>query len=397
MNHRHFIPGLRVAAPLLSITLLSASLLSACERAESTPAPPPPPSVTVATATRGDVTDWAEFTGRFEAVNRVELRPRVSGYIEEVRFTEGREVKKGEVLFVIDPRPYKAELERAEGELARVKSQAAYAEGESQRAERLMASRAISQEERDQRVSQHRQSLGDIRSAQAAVDAARLNLEFTRVSSPIDGRVSRALITAGNYVGAGANVLTSVVSVDPIYVAFDGDEQSYLHFRPQVGGQGSASVHVGLADENGYPHQGQLNFLDNALDPATGTIRVRALLSNPDRRFTPGLFARVRLPGSERYATTLIPEAAIATDQDRRYVLVVADDGTVQYRPVQLGALHEGRRVVREGLAPGERVVVSGLMRAMPGTKVTPQAAPETAPQNKTDPEQAANAAPAKS
>lgn len=367
--------GAAVAAPLLYL-----ALLTGCERAESQPAPPPPPSVTVSKAQQGDVTDWAEFTGRFEAVDHVELRPRVSGYIESVRFHEGAEVKKGDVLFVIDPRPYKAALDRAEGELARIRAQAAYASSESQRAERLLSSKAISQGEHDSRVSQSSQSQADVRSAQAAVDAARLNLEFTRVVSPIAGRVSRAVVTEGNYVSAGGSVLTSVVSLDPIYVSFDGDEQSYLNFRPRVGGDSpNSAVFVGLANEEGYPHTGQLNFLDNALNPATGTIRVRALLANPDRQFTPGLFARVRIPGSERYSTTLVPEAAIATDQDRRYVLVVDDTGTVEYRPVQLGSVHEGKRVVRDGLKPGEQVVVSGLQRARPGSKVTPQSADQPA------------------
>ena len=372
---RHIWGGAAVAAPLLYL-----ALLTGCERAESQPAPPPPPSVTVSKAQQGDVTDWAEFTGRFEAVDHVELRPRVSGYIESVRFREGAEVKKGDVLFVIDPRPYKAALDRAEGELARIRAQAAYAGSESQRAERLLSSKAISQGEHDSRVSQSSQSQADVRSAQAAVDAARLNLEFTRVVSPIAGRVSRAVVTEGNYVSAGGSVLTSVVSLDPIYVSFDGDEQSYLNFRPRVGGDSpNSAVFVGLANEEGYPHTGQLNFLDNALNPATGTIRVRALLANPDRQFTPGLFARVRIPGSERYSTTLVPEAAIATDQDRRYVLVVDDTGTVEYRPVQLGSVHEGKRVVRDGLKPGEQVVVSGLQRARPGSKVTPQSADQPA------------------
>ena len=382
---RRVFQGAAIAVPLLSI-----ALLAGCERAESQPAPPPPPSVTVAKAQQGDVTDWAEFTGRFEAVDRVELRPRVSGYIESVRFHEGAEVKKGDVLFVIDPRPYKAALDRAEGELARIQAQAVYADSESQRAERLLSSKAISQGEHDSRVSQHSQSQADVRSARAAVDAARLKLEVTRVVSPIAGRVSRAVVTEGNYVSAGGNVLTSVVSLDPIYVSFDGDEQSYLNFRPKVGGDSADSaVFVGLANESGYPHTGRLNFLDNALDPATGTIRVRALLANPDRQFTPGLFARVRIPGSERYSTTLVPEAAIATDQDRRYVLVVDEAGTVEYRPVQLGGIHEGKRVVRDGLAPGEQVVVSGLQRAHPGSKVTPQQAAQ--------PAQASNSTPAKS
>lgn len=381
--------GLAVAA-----ILFSALATAACSRAESKApaAAPPAPAVTVTTAATGDVTDFDEFTGRFEAVERVELRPRVSGYIDAVRFVEGKEVQKGEVLFVIDPRPYRMELQRAQGDLARVKAQAALALSESQRAEKLLASRAISQEEHDQRISQNSQALAEISAAQAAADAAKLNLEFTQVVSPIAGRVSRAAITAGNYVNAGNTVLTSVVSLDPIYVSFDGDEQSLLKYQDRVGGSGFGAgaklgaapgpVFVGLANESGYPHQGQLNFLDNALDPNTGTIRVRALLENHDRRFTPGLFARVRLPGSAHYQATLVPDAAVGTDQDRRYVLVVGQDDTVEYRPVELGATHEDQRVIRTGLKPGERVVISGLQRARPGTKVSPQQAPEPATAN---------------
>jgi RND family efflux transporter MFP subunit len=387
--------------------VLFASLAAAaCSRAESKqPVPPPPaPAVTVATANAGDITDFDDFTGRFEAVEKVELRPRVSGYIDEVRFVEGKEVKKGEVLFVIDQRPYKIELQRAQSELARIKSQADLALSESQRAERLLASRAISQEERDQRVSQNSQALSDISSAQAAVDAAKLNLEFTQVTSPIAGRVSRAVVTAGNYVTAGSNVLTSVVSLDPIYVSFDGDEQSFLKYQSRVAGAGfgggsssgstAGPVFVGLANEDGFPHQGHLNFLDNALDPQTGTIHVRALMDNKDRRFTPGLFARVRLPGSEHYQATLVPDAAVATDQDRRYVLVVGKDDTVEYRAVELGATQDEQRVVRAGLKPGERVVVSGLQRARPGSKVSPQQAPEPATAKATTGARVADSAP---
>jgi RND family efflux transporter MFP subunit len=375
----------------IAAVLFASLAAAACSRAESKqPTPPPPaPAVTVATADAGDITDFDDFTGRFEAVEKVELRPRVSGYIDEVRFVEGKEVKKGDVLFVIDQRPYKIELQRAQSELARIKSQASLALSESERAERLLASKAISQEERDQRVSQNSQALSDISAAQAAVDAAKLNLEFTQVTSPIAGRVSRAIVTAGNYVTAGSNVLTSVVSLDPIYVSFDGDEQSFLKYQNRVAGAGFGGgaaagaapgpVFVGLANEDGFPHQGKLNFLDNALDPQTGTIHVRALLDNHDRRFTPGLFARVRLPGSDHYQATLVPDAAVATDQDRRYVLVVGKDDTVEYRAVELGATQDNQRVVRAGLKPGERVVVSGLQRARPGSKVSPQETPEPA------------------
>jgi RND family efflux transporter MFP subunit len=364
-------------ATIAALAILSILTLAACSRAQSgsPPAAPPAPPVTVATATTGDIRDWDDFTGRFEAVEHVELRPRVSGYIERVAFTQGSEVHKGDLLFAIDPRPYAAELKRVEGELARAQSQSELAASVSARAQRLLTQHAISQEEHDQRLSEQSQSTANLAASQAAVETARLNLEFTRVTAPISGRVSRAQVTAGNYVTAGATSLTTVVSLDPIYVSFDGDEQSYLRYQQNaIGAAGDAStVQIGLANESGYPHQGRIDFVDNALDASTGTIHLRALLDNHDRRYVPGLLARVRLPGSEHYQAVLIPDAAVGTDQDRRYVLVVAGDGTVEYRPVELGAISEERRVVRSGLTAGERVIVSGLARARPGSKVTPQ------------------------
>ena len=364
-------------ATIAAMATLSILTLAACSRAQSgsPPAAPPAPAVTVATATTGDIRDWDDFTGRFEAVEHVELRPRVSGYIERVAFAQGSEVHKGDLLFAIDPRPYAAELKRVEGELARAQSQSELAASVSARAQRLLTQHAISQEEHDQRLSEQSQSTANLAASQAAVETARLNLEFTRVTAPISGRVSRAQVTAGNYVTAGATTLTSVVSLDPIYVSFDSDEQSYLHYQQNAIGAGheAAGVLIGLANESGYPHQGRIDFVDNALDPSTGTIHVRALLPNADRRFVPGLLARVRLPASEHYQAVLVPDAAVATDQDRRYVLVVGGDGIVEYRPVELGAISDDRRVVRSGLKVGERVIVSGLARARPGSKVTPQ------------------------
>jgi RND family efflux transporter MFP subunit len=373
------LPKIGMAAAL-SILLLT---LNGCGRAESsgvTAAPPAPP-VSVASAIAGKVKDWDEFTGRFEAIQHVELRPRVSGYIERVAFVEGSEVHKGDLLFAIDPRPYQATLEHAQAELALAKARSALAVSESARAQRLLTAHAISQEEHDQRVSEVSQATANVAAAQAAVDTAQLNLEFTRVTSPIDGRVSRAIVTAGNYVTAGETTLTSVVSLDPIYVAFDGDEQRYLHFLQSAIGAGHdpTGVQVGLDGESGFPHHGRVNFVDNAVDPATGTIHLRAVLDNSDRRLVPGLMARVRLPGSADYTAVLVPDAAVATDQDRRYVLVVGADGTVEYRSVELGEVSDGLRVVRNGLKAGERVIVAGLARARPGSKVTPQDAPASA------------------
>jgi RND family efflux transporter MFP subunit len=369
--------GLAAALSILSVAL------NGCGRAESGSAPTaaPPPAVTVASAVSGKIKDWDEFTGRVEAIQHVELRSRVSGYVERVAFLEGSEVHKGDLLFAIDPRPYQATLEHAQAELALAKARSELAVSQSARAQRLLAAHAISQEEHDQRVSEVSQATANIAAEQAALDTARLNLEFTRVTSPIDGRVSRAIVTAGNYVTAGETTLTSVVSLDPIYVSFDGDEQRYLHFQQKAIGASHdpTGVQVGLDGETGFPHNGRVNFVDNAVDPATGTIHLRAVLDNSDRRLVPGLMARVRLPGSADYAAVLVPDAAVATDQDRRYVLVVGADGTVEYRAVDLGALSDGLRVVRSGLKIGEHVIVSGLARARPGSKVTPQEGPAPA------------------
>jgi RND family efflux transporter MFP subunit len=367
------IPKIGLAAAL-SVLLCG---LDGCGRAESSgmPVAPPAPPVTVAAAIAGKVKDWDEFTGRFEAIQHVQLRPRVSGYVEHVAFVEGSEVHKGDLLFAIDPRPYQATLEHAQAELALAKARSELAVSQSARAQRLLAAHAISQEEHDQRVSEVSQATANVAAGQAAVDTARLNLEFTRVTSPIDGRVSRAIVTEGNYVTAGETTLTSVVSLDPIYVSFDGDEQRYLHFQQKAIGAGHdpTLVQVGLDGETGFSHNGRVDFVDNAVDPATGTIHLRAVLANSDRRLVPGLMARVRLPGSADYTAVLVPDAAVATDQDRRYVLVVGADGTVEYRSVELGAVSDGLRVVRSGLSVGDRVIVGGLARARPGSKVTPQ------------------------
>ncbi len=374
---------IRASALAGSLAILGSLLLSGCGRAESSSpaAPAPAPPVTVASAVAGQVKDWDEFTGRFEAIQHVELRPRVSGYIERVAFTEGSEVHKGELLFAIDPRPYQATLDHAQAELALAKTRAQLAASESARAQRLLTAHAISQEEHDQRVSDESQAGASIAAAQAAVETARLDLEFTRVTSPIDGRVSRAIVTAGNYVTAGTTQLTSVVSLNPIYVSFDGDEQRYLRYQQKsiVAGRDASGVEVGLEGEAGFPHQGHIDFVDNAMDATTGTIHLRAVLDNADRRFVPGLMARVRLPGSADYQAVLVPDVAVGTDQDKRFVLVVAADGTVEYRPVELGAISQGLRVVHDGLKPGERVIVSGQARARPGSKVSAQEQPSTA------------------
>ena len=350
--------------------------------ADQPPAAPPPPAVTVAPVTEREITDWDEFTGHIEAVDAVEIRPRVSGYIRRVAFAEGSEVRKGQVLFEIDPRPYEADLARAEAQLEQARTGAELAAREVVRAERLVQVQAISREEFDTRTSAEAQGGASVRAAEAAVRTARLNLEWTRVRSPIAGRVSRAEVTAGNLVQAGpptATLLTTVVSLDPIYVYFEGDEQSYLKYAALArdGSRPSSrdvrsTVYVGLADEEGFPHEGYVDFMDNRLNPETGTIRARAVLPNKDRAFTPGLFARVKLVGSGRYRAPLVLDRAVGTDQDKKFVLVLKPDSTVDYRPVQLGRLVDGLRVVTSGITPGDRVVINGLQRVRPQMKVTP-------------------------
>ncbi len=351
------------------------------------PAPPPPPAVTVAVVPEREVKEWDEFTGRLQAVDAVEIRPRVSGYIKRVTFPEGKEVRKGEVLFEIDPRPYEADLERAQAELAQARTGSDLAAREVERARKLVAVQAISREEFDSRTSAQSQGLAAIRSAEAAVATAKLNLEWTRVRSPIAGRVSNAKVTLGNLVQAGppdATLLTTVVSLDPIYCYFEGDEQTYLKYSllARSGERASSRdvrnpVYIGLANEDGlFPHKGYVDFVDNRLNPETGTIRARAVFSNKDRRFTPGLFARVKLVGSGRYRATLVQDRAVGTDQDKKFLLVLKPDTTVEYRQVELGRAIEGLRVIRSGVKEGERVVINGLQRVQPGMKVSPKVEP---------------------
>src|SRR3954467_1269989 len=331
------------------------------------------PQVTVAPAIERVVTDWDEFTGHFEAVNSVEVRPRVGGFVQRIGFTEGATVHQGDVLFVIDQRPYEAEVSRAEAVLAQARTRNQLATMEVERAQKLVNTQAISREELDARTSGQAEGDAQVRAAEAAVKLARLNLEWTVVRAPISGRVGRAEITPGNLVQAGGpspTLLTTIVSLDPIYVYFDTDEQAYLKYMGGVSARRGRPVMIGLANEQGFPHQGTLNFVDNRIDGASGTIRARALLSNPNAQFTPGLFARVRLLGSDRHLATMVHDQAIGTDQDRKFVLVLKPDTTVEYRPVVIGRLFDGLRTVDSGLKPGERVVINGLMRVRPGMKV---------------------------
>ncbi|HEV2702038.1 MAG TPA: efflux RND transporter periplasmic adaptor subunit [Steroidobacteraceae bacterium] len=353
--------------------------LAGCTRGETaTPAVAmAPPAVSVATVVSRQIADFDEFTGRFEAVDRVEIRPRVSGYIASVNFVQGREVSKGEVLFVIDPRPYEAALKQAQAQLAQARSQLTLAASEQDRANRLVAAHAISREELESRDAALQQANANVAGAQAAVDTAALNMSFTRVTAPITGVVSRAEITAGNLVTSGQTLLTTVVSVDPIYVSFQGDEQGFLNFLnyARTGGAADAThpVFVGLANEEGYPHRGTMAFVDNEIDAATGTVRARGRLDNHDRQFTPGMFARVKVTGGKTFPALLINESAVGTDQGLKYVLRVGPDNSIQYRQVKLGPVVDGLRVVREGLNVGDTIVVNGLQHVRPGMTITPQ------------------------
>jgi len=353
-------------------TMLSALLVTACaDSAAEWGGQPPPPEVSVATVVVQRINDWDEFTGRVESPETVQIRPRVSGYLHEVSYTEGREVAKGDVLFVIDQRPYRAALAQAEAELARARAQAALADSEVVRARKLLESRAISQEEHDQAIAAGAQAAANVGAVEAAVELARLDLEFTEVRSPIAGLAGRANVTAGNLVSSSDSLLTTVVSLDPVYVYFESDEQVYLR-SADLGQRGTQNtVFVGLATDQGFPHEGVLDFVDNQVDPATGTIRARAVLDNDDRRFTPGLFARVRLQSIDSETAILIDERAILTDQDRRFVYLLDQNNTAQRRDVQLGKSVEGLRIITSGLAQGDQVIVHGVQKIFfPGMPV---------------------------
>ncbi|HTM02738.1 MAG TPA: efflux RND transporter periplasmic adaptor subunit [Vicinamibacterales bacterium] len=379
-SHNAFLktPATRVA--LLVAALASTAAIAACTRTSAEQAPPPPPQVTVAPVLERAVTEWDEFTGRLQAVDSVDVRPRVSGFVSAVRFSEGAMVHRGDVLFQIDPRPFQTEVDRLRAELDRAHATVARANSELGRAERLRSENAMSSEERDRRASFAQESAAQVAAVEAGLRAAELNLEFTRVTSPIDGRVSRAIVTEGNLVSSGpgeATLLTTIVSLDPVYAYFDADEQIFLKYMA-AGGKGAnraaidRHVQMALANEEGFPHEGRLDFLDNQVDPSTGTIRGRAVFRNTDGQLTPGLFIRLRLAGTGSYDGLLIQDRAVGTDLSKKFVYVVSPKNEIEYRPVTLGPIVNGLRVVRDGLKAGEPVVVDGLQRIRPGARVQP-------------------------
>lgn len=378
-------PRIAKRLAMVGVSVLAAAVLAACSGGHAEEAgAPPPPQVSAAPVLVKPVSQWDDFSGRVEAVQSVELRPRVSGYIDKVNYVEGDEVKKGDVLFTIDARSYRAELDRATAELARARTQASLSRSEAERARRLSDQQAISTETWEQRRATAEQAQAAVLAAQAAVDAARLNMEFTQVRAPIDGRAGRAMVTAGNLVTAGdsASVLTTLVSLDIVFVYFDADEGTFLRYA-QMARKGERPserdselpVKVGLSGEEGFPHQGKVDFLDNQVTRSTGTIRVRALLDNADRAFTPGLFARVQLLGSGEFQAMLIDDKAVLTDQDRKYVYVVDKDNKAQRRDITLGRTAEGLRIVQQGLKAGDRVIIDGVQKVfMPGMPVQAKA-----------------------
>jgi RND family efflux transporter MFP subunit len=351
------------------------------------PTKPPAPEVSISQAVEEPVQESLEFTGRTVAIQTVEVRARVTGYITKVNFQDGAMVKQGDVLLEIDPREYDAAVLRAEGEVATLRSQLARAESEVARNQALRPSGAASARELEKAIAEKGSAEGELKAKLAQLELAKLDVEFSRVTAPISGRASKIEVSAGNLVvvgGSGGPLLTTIVSVDPIYVDFDADERSLLRLRKAAAAAGElvdpaslrnekTPVHIGLADEEGFPYQGVLTFVDNRVDPSTGTIRVRAELANTNHVLTPGLFVRVRVPVSAPKPGLLVTDRAVGTDQDRKYLLVVNDKNVVEYRPVKLGPIQNGLRAVTEGVTAQDWIVVNGIQRARPGATVAPQ------------------------
>ncbi|EAQ33294.1 efflux RND transporter periplasmic adaptor subunit [Idiomarina baltica] len=365
---------------------IAALVLAACSNPEAADEAeaPAPPQVSVAQVVHERITEWDEFTGRLQAPETVQLIPRVSGYIEQVHFSEGALVDKGDLLVQIDPRPFATEVARLKAELQSAQSAAVQAEKEYRRAEKLSSQRAISAELLDSRLARKQQTAATVASVEAALERAELDLSYTRITAPISGRVSYAQVTAGNFVSAGQSQITSLVSTEKMYAYFDVDEQSYLKYarlaetgkRADTRDSTSNPVYMALANDSNYQHVGRVDFVDNRIDAQTGTIRVRASFPNDDNDLLPGLFARIRLVGSDSYEGILIDEKAVGTDLNNKFVLVVNSNNELEYRAIELGEKVNGLRIVTEGLTPTDKIVVNGLQRVRANMQVDPQLVP---------------------
>ncbi len=364
--------------------LAAGGLLAACSgSAGDQQAAPAPPTVTVAAPLLQKLTEWDEFTGRFEATASVEVRARVAGYLQAVHFVDGAMVKEGDLLFEIDPRPYQSAVDRAQANLDSAKATLQLAASQLKRAQALSGTPAISAAAIDERMQEQGTAAAAVEQAEAALKAEQLNLDFTKVIAPISGRVSNRRIDVGNLVSADSNstLLTTIVALDPLYFVFDMSEADFLAYQRAVERGAVPStrdnqtmVEARLPDETEWPHKGTMDFVDNTIDAGSGTIRARAVLPNPDLFVTPGQFGRVRIPGSNEYEAVLVPDSAIVVDQSNRIVMTVAADGTVVPKPIRIGPSQPGGlRIVREGLTGDDRVIINGLVRARPGAKVTPE------------------------
>jgi multidrug efflux system membrane fusion protein len=355
------------------LALLALGVLPGCDPSQAQGGPPMAPPVSVAPAVKRSVQESDEFTGRLEATETVDIRARVGGTLEKIHFTEGQLVTKGQLLYTLDARAYWAEVARAKAQLNAARTAAELAGTEETRAQKLLAEKAISQQESEQLGASSRNAKANVQAAQAAVQVATLNVDHSQIRAPITGVASRTLVTVGNLVAPGEQVLTTLVSQDKVYAYFDVPEQTYLRYAQASGNDRKPPVQMGLANETGYPHAGQIDFFDNRLNPATGGIRARAVFDNTKLHLIPGLFARLKLTSGTLGEAVLVAERAIGTDQSKRFVWVVGDDKMPQFRQVTLGSLNDGMRVVTQGLKAGELVVVSGLQRVRPGAPLSPE------------------------
>lgn len=361
---------------IMAVAVLITSLLYGCTDRSEAQGPPPAPEVSVATPLVDQVVDWDEFTGRFEAPQSVDVRARVGGYIQAVHFRDGQYVRKGQLLFTLDPRPAQAALASARAQAAQAEAQVALARSELARAESLLEIQAVSQAEVDQKRAAVQTAEAAVASARAAVRGRELDVEFTRVTAPISGRVSDRRVDAGNLVGGGsstADVLTTIVASSPIHFVFEASEAVMLRYQRDARDGTSAPIRIRLQDETGFRWSGTVDFSDNVVDSASGTIRLRAVVQNGDGFLKPGLFGQARVAGAAPYQALLVPDAAVATDQARRVVYVVDAENKVIARPVELGPLSDGLRVIRSGIESTDRVIVNGQLRARPGQPVTPK------------------------